>query len=115
MSKLSPSLGEYSILPISLPPIPSFHIRATHCLYLKRHEPKIPTPSDVRSLFLVNVPFDSTEAHFRAIFTALIGAGRFESIIFENEKRTPVLTPTADTAGKKDRSLKRKRGEEAKL
>jgi ribosomal RNA-processing protein 7 len=115
MSKLPPRLGEYAILPISIPPVPSFPVKATHCLYVKHHEPKIHTHSDARSLFLVNVPIDSTEAHFRAIFTSLIGAGRFESIIFENEKRTPVLTPTADTAGKKDKNLKRKRGGETKL
>src|ERR1035437_5887247 len=102
MSKLPPRFREFAILPISIPSVPSFPVKATLCLYVKHHEPKIPTPSDVRSLFLVNVPIDSTEAHFRAIFTRLIGAGRFESIIFENEKRTPVPTPTADTAGKKD-------------
>ena len=112
MSKLPPSFGEYAILPISIPTVPSFPVKATHCLYVKHHEPKIPTPSDARSLFLVNVPIDSTEEHFRAIFTTLVGAGRFESIIFENEKRTPALTPIADTTAKKDKNLKRKRGVE---
>jgi ribosomal RNA-processing protein 7 len=111
MSKLPPSFGEYAILPISIPPVPSFPVKVKHCLYIKRHEPKIPTPNDARSLFLVNVPIDSTEPHFRAIFTSLIGAGRFETIIFENEKRTSTLTTIVDTSTKKNRNLKRKRGE----
>lgn len=33
-----------------------------------------------------NVPSDSTEPHFRAIFTDLVGAGRFESITFEDQE-----------------------------
>jgi len=114
MSKLPSSFGEYAILPISIPPVPSFPVKATHCLYIKHHEPKIPTPSDARSLFLVNVPIDSTEAHFRAIFTSLIGAGRFESIIFENEKRTFTLTAVVDSSAKRDKNLKRKREREGK-
>jgi ribosomal RNA-processing protein 7 len=114
MSKLPPSLGEYVILPIAIPPLPSFPVKATHCLYIKHHEPKIPTPSDARSLFLVNVPVDSMEAHFRAIFTTLVGAGRFESIIFENEKRPSTLTTLVETTMKKDKNLKRKRGIEEK-
>jgi ribosomal RNA-processing protein 7 len=114
MSKLPPRLGEYDILPISIPSVPSFPVKATHCLYIKHHEPKITTPNVARSLFLVNIPIDSTEEHFRAIFTTLIGAGRFESVIFENEKRPSTLTPTVDTGAKKDKNLKRKRGVEGK-
>lgn len=113
MSELPSSLGEYVILPISIPPLPSFPVKATHCLYIKHHDPKIPTPRDARSLFLVNVPIDSTEAHFRAIFTTLVGVGRFESIIFENEKHTSPLTTVVETTVKKDNNLKRKREMEA--
>lgn len=114
LSKLPPTLGEYSILPIFIPPMPSFPVKATHCLYLKHHEPKIPTPTDVRSLFLINVPIDSTESHFRAIFTALVGAGRFETIVFENEKRTPAFSSIVEPSTKKDKNLKRKRGDKGK-
>jgi len=78
-------LGEYSVLPLA---------GADHTFYIRKHEPKIPTENDSRSLFLVNVPIDSTPAHFRALFSTLIGAGRFESIAFnhepELEKETPV-------------------------
>jgi ribosomal RNA-processing protein 7 len=54
---------------------------------VRRHTPKIPTPTDSRSLFVTNVPVDSTEAHLRALFASLVGAGRFESATFEDESK----------------------------
>lgn len=110
MSKSSATIGDYTILPISIPAIPSYPVQATHHLYLRPHAPKIPIPSDSRSLFLVNVPIDSTEAHFRAIFTSLVGAGRFESITFDNERSTTIATPETQTVDKRI-NKKRKRGE----
>ncbi|KAI0394309.1 ribosomal RNA-processing protein 7-domain-containing protein [Xylariaceae sp. FL0594] len=77
-----------SILPITIPPLPSYPIKATHYIYLRRNAPKITTPDDSRSLYLANVPTDSTEAHLRSIFSSLVGAGRFESLTFEHERRT---------------------------
>ncbi|KAI1370774.1 ribosomal RNA-processing protein 7-domain-containing protein [Hypoxylon crocopeplum] len=78
--------GGFSILPVSIPPLPSFSVEATHYLYLRKSTPKIPTPDDSRSLFIANIPCDSTDVHFRALFTSLIGAGRFESIAFSGDK-----------------------------
>ena len=115
MSEIPPKLGEFSILPISLPHMPSYPVKATHCLYLRPHVPKIPAASDSRSLFLVNVPIDSTEAHFRAIFNTLVGAGRFETIIFESERQIAPPATTVDVIGKKENNTKRKRGEGKKL
>src|SRR5450432_1935924 len=109
MSKLPPKFGEFSILPMSIPPLPAFPVKTTHCLYLRKHSPKIPTANDARSLFLVNVPIDSTEAHFRSIFITLVGAGRFVSITFENERRIVAPSPAGDDFNK-GRNLKRKRG-----
>ncbi|KAI1177684.1 ribosomal RNA-processing protein 7-domain-containing protein [Nemania sp. FL0916] len=77
----------YLTLPISIPPLPSYPVQVTHYVYLRRNAPKIATPNDSRSVYLVNVPVDSTDAHFRALFASLVGAGRFESITFEQEKR----------------------------
>jgi ribosomal RNA-processing protein 7 len=54
---------------------------------VRRNSPKIPTATDARSLFLTNVPVDSTEAHLRALFASLVGAGRFESAAFEDERK----------------------------
>ena len=92
MPKIIPSVGEYSILPINNPSTPAFPKETVHSIYVRQHAPKIPTPSDSRSLFLVNVPIDSTEQHIRAIFTSLLGAGRFEKVTFESERDTnPVI------------------------
>jgi ribosomal RNA-processing protein 7 len=54
---------------------------------VRRNTPKIPTATDARSLFLTNVPVDSTEAHLRALFASLVGTGRFESATFEDERK----------------------------
>ncbi len=86
---MAPSqIAGYTVLPLTLPPQASLSLPepATHTLYLRPHAPKIPTESDSRSLFAVNVPVDATAAHFRSIFSSLIGAGRFETVHFEGEK-----------------------------
>lgn len=88
MAPVPKTIGEFSILPLSIPPLPSYPHTVTHHLYVRRHEPKNPTPDDDRSLFVTNVPVDSTEPHFRAVIASLIGAGRFESIQFEADKKT---------------------------
>ncbi|KAK4153222.1 vanillate o-demethylase [Chaetomidium leptoderma] len=81
------TIGDFSVLPVSIPPLPSFPRNVVHYLYVRRNAPKIPTATDARSLFLTNVPVDSTEAHFRALFASLVGAGRFESAAFEDERK----------------------------
>ncbi|KAH6631146.1 ribosomal RNA-processing protein 7-domain-containing protein [Chaetomium sp. MPI-SDFR-AT-0129] len=81
------TIGDFAILPLSIPPLPAFPQHAVHHLYVRRNAPKIPTATDARSLFLTNVPVDSTETHLRAVFTTLVGAGRFESATFEDERK----------------------------
>lgn len=78
-----------------MPALPSYPKPTAHHLYLRRNAPKIPTADDARSLFVVNAPADSTHLHFRAVFTALLGAGRFESVTFEDERR-PASQALAD-------------------
>ena len=99
--------------------MPAFPVNATHHVYLRLHAPKIPTPNDSRSLFLVNVPVDSTEAHFRAIFVSLVGAGRFESITFENDRRGVSAANGQDTTvwetREKNDNKKRRWGSESKV
>ncbi|CZT41645.1 related to RRP7 Protein involved in pre-rRNA processing and ribosome assembly [Rhynchosporium secalis] len=102
----------YTVLPITIPSTPAYPKPTTHTIYLRPHAPKIPTENDSRSLFLVNVPIDATSAHLRAIFTTLLGAGRFESVSFEHENKTSDSTPTTSLAligGKK-----RKRGDDVR-
>jgi ribosomal RNA-processing protein 7 len=57
----------------------------------------MPSATDARSLFVTNVPVDSTEAHLRAVFASLVGAGRFESATFEDDRKdahSQTLSPT---------------------
>jgi ribosomal RNA-processing protein 7 len=61
-------------LPLSLPPTPSSPTPATHYIYLRSDSPKNPTPDTPRSVFVSNVPVDSSEASFRALFKQVNGA-----------------------------------------
>ncbi|KKA29232.1 hypothetical protein TD95_002048 [Thielaviopsis punctulata] len=67
---------------VSMPPTDSFPVSATHEMRVRRNTPKIPSPTDSRSLYVKNIPADSSEAHFRALFAQLMGPGCFESIVF---------------------------------
>jgi ribosomal RNA-processing protein 7 len=112
-SKIVQTINDYTVLPLTIQPTTSYPQAVTHHLYLRPHAPKIPTVNDSRSLFLVNVPFDSTAAHFRQVFNSLVGAGRFEDISFENDKKSAqqeVETLKGVTIVSKDK--KRKRGSE---
>ena len=104
-------IAGYYILPLSLPALPSFPQSATHYLYFAPHKPKIPTPTASRSLFLVNVPFDSTEIHIKHLFSAQIGlpAGRIEDVQFEAQRRKSGGNDEAKS-GQDKKGKKRKRG-----
>ena len=89
------TISGYTILPIFLPSLPSLPVAATHFLYLRPHEPKIPNSSSPRSLFLVNIPFDTTEAHLRVLFSTQIGlpSGRLEEVLLDSaERRSTSIT-----------------------
>ena len=106
-------IAGYNILPLSLPPLPSLRT-ATHYLYLVPHQPKLPTSTASRSLFLVNVPFDATETHIKHLLSAQIGlpAGRIEDVQFEGQSRKGSSAHEAlSTKHKQDqKGKKRKRG-----
>lgn len=103
------SIGDqFAILPIKMPAEPSFPHAAVHEVRIRRNAPKIPTPNDSRSLFLKNVPVDSTEPHFRAVFTHLVGAGKFESISFDDDPKPLFATDPAHAARMNQMMRKRK-------
>ncbi|CZR53325.1 related to RRP7 Protein involved in pre-rRNA processing and ribosome assembly [Phialocephala subalpina] len=102
-------IGNYTILPLTIPSTPAYPKPTTHTIYLRPHTPKIPTADDARSLFLVNVPIDSTSAHLRSVFSSLLGAGKFESCSFEHERKQPGNAVALISA---KGSKKRKRGQE---
>ncbi|KAK3370302.1 ribosomal RNA-processing protein 7-domain-containing protein [Podospora didyma] len=95
-SACPPTIGDFSVLPVSIPPLPSFPRSAVHYVYVRRNAPKVPTADDSRSLFLTNVPVDSTELHLRGLFAALVGSGRFESAAFEEERKESYQASTTD-------------------
>lgn len=113
MSSIPKTIGDFSALPLSIPPLPSYPHTTTHYVYARRHAPNRPTPDDDRSLFVTNVPVDSTEPHFRAIIATLAGNGKFESMTFEADRREkPVsLEPTQAARLAAAASRKRKRDE----
>ena len=106
---------EFSIFPVAIPPLPSYPVDATHYIYLRRNAPKIATADDSRSLFLSNVPADSTEAHFRALFASLVGAGRFESIRFEDDRNTATSAPEPVQAARLAAHQKKRKREDEEL
>lgn len=108
----SPESGDqFAILSVQIPPEPSFPETAVHQIRIRRNAPKIPTADDSRSLFLKNIPTDSTEPHFRAVFTQLVGAGRFESITFDDENKTAQSVDPLRATKINDMARKRKRDE----
>lgn len=109
MAQVPLEISGYFVLPLNLPPQRSFPTPGTHYLYLRPHEPKLPTEDAPRSLFLVNVPFDATELHMRHLFGTQLGGGRVERVDFEGarSKSKPAVAPPVQTK----RGKKRKRAE----
>ncbi|KAG5964698.1 hypothetical protein E4U58_003111 [Claviceps cyperi] len=102
------SSEEFAVLPIHMPSMPSFPHSAIHEVRVRQNAPKVPTANDSRSLFLKNIPSDSTEPHFRAVFTSLVGAGKFETIVFDDEAKTAFPTDPAQAIKVQGYAKKRK-------
>ena len=105
-------IAGYTVLPLSIPPLPSFPVSAVHYLYVGPHQPKIPSPTASRSLFLTNTPFDSTELHFKTLFSTQLGlpSGRVEDVEFEGRsRRHDSAEPAASYDANPTSNKKRKR------
>ncbi|KAJ5096298.1 hypothetical protein NUU61_005654 [Penicillium alfredii] len=102
-------IAGYTTLPLKLPETSVSPGPATHYLYLRPHEPRIPDPDSSRSLFVVNVPIDTTEIHLRYLFGTQLSAGRVERVQFEDVpvKKRGVAAATENNLS--HRSKKRKR------
>lgn len=104
--------GHY-IISLSLPPLPSFSTPAMHYLYVSKHQPKNPTPTAPRSLFLVNVPFDATDHHIKHLLSTQLSLpnGRIEDVHFEGEENKAHETNEAliEHPGDVKKTKKRKR------
>lgn len=84
MKKATVEVEGYTTLPLQLPPTSTYPTPATHYLYIRPHEPRIPDPDSTRSLFIVNAPIDTTEIHLRHLFSTQLSAGRIERVTFED-------------------------------
>lgn len=117
-------ISGYTVLPLRLPAVlpSSFPEPATHYLYLRPHEPRVFDADAARSLFLVNIPIDTTELHLRHLFSSQLAAGRVESVQFEGvfksqsattseSTSTTTTTTTVSEAQPQQQNKKRKRQE----
>ncbi|KAA8645569.1 putative ribosomal small subunit assembly protein [Aspergillus tanneri] len=109
MKKDPQEIAGYTVLPILLPEIPGFAEPATHYLYLRPHEPRIPDIDTPRSLFVVNAPIDTTELHLRHLFGTQLSAGRVERVQFESVLTNKTGGMQAATHGNISKNRKRKR------
>ena len=102
-------ISGYTILPLSLPSLPSFPIIATHYIYLAPHQPRIPTATAQRSLFLVNIPFDSTESHIKHLLSLQLDLpnGRIEDVQLEGRRRKGTNSGKLAIIEKKGKKRKR--------
>ena len=85
---ITPLVHGFHVLPLTFPALPSLPTTATHYLYIAGHDPKVPTETTPRSLFIVNVPIDATEAHIRHLLSSQLGLpqGRIEEVSFEKQR-----------------------------
>jgi ribosomal RNA-processing protein 7 len=116
MKKDSVEVAGYTTLTLELPSTEAYPNPATHYLYIRPHDPRIPDLDSTRSLFLVNTPIDTTEAHIRALFATSLSSGRVEKVQFENiptsKKRAAAAAAAATETGinsSRGNSKKRKR------
>lgn len=109
-SQTPTAVHDYTVLPLTLPPTPSFPTATKHYLYLRPNAPKMPTDDTPREVFLVNLPIDTTELHIRSLFADQLSGARIEKVEFEGTRTgagRKVTAPVAPKVGKK-----RKRGGE---
>ncbi|KAJ5935722.1 Ribosomal RNA-processing protein 7 [Penicillium verhagenii] len=104
----------YTTLPLRLPSTPVFPHSATHYLYIRPHEPRIPDPDSSRSLFIVNTPIDTTETHLRHLFGNQLAGGRVSSVQFEDvpDKRKNVAPATENNLSQRNKKRKRATAED---
>ena len=105
MKKVPREVAGFICLPITLKSPVAPAPAATHYLYVRPHDPKVADEDASRSLFLVNIPVTTTEAHLRHLFSSQLSAGRVDRIHFS--ENAPGRASVA--AGKSAKSKKRKR------
>lgn len=86
-AKATPTaVADFTILPLTLqklPSLPEQYQDAKHYIYVKPHEPSIPSADDERSLFIANIPIDASENNLRALFADQLGGSMVERVEFD--------------------------------
>ncbi|KAI9703478.1 MAG: Meiotic recombination protein dmc1 [Bogoriella megaspora] len=106
-------IADFSVLTVELPSVSSFPKPSLHYLYIRKHDPKIPHPDSLRSLFVANVPIDATANHFRNLWANKLGGARVEHVEFGEEAQKKVnkssgsATEGASYGSKKNKKRKR--------
>lgn len=109
MKKVTVEVAGYTTLPLQLPSTSTFPTPATHYLYVRPHEPRIPDPDSARSLFIVNAPIDTTEIHLRHLFGTQLSAGRVQKVTFEDVPVKKAGIATATESNLSHRSNKKRK------
>ncbi|EXJ66509.1 uncharacterized protein A1O5_10178 [Cladophialophora psammophila CBS 110553] len=103
MVKVPREIGGCIALPLQLHASGSFPREATHYLYLKPHDPKIPDEDTPRSLFLVNIPVCATEQSLKHLFTTQLEGGRIQEIYFSENAPGKQPVPAKKSSRKRKR------------
>ncbi len=84
MAKFARRVSGFVALPVQFKSSSAFSEPATHYIYLRPDEPKLPTIESTQSLFLVNIPITTTEQHLRHLFASQLSAGRVKRVDFSD-------------------------------
>jgi ribosomal RNA-processing protein 7 len=119
------TVADFTVLPLTLPTLsglPAHYNDAKHYIYVKPHEPSLPTADDERSLFVANTPIDASERNLRALFQEQLGGSMVERVEFDASvpaqpmhKRWKSDKPATqdESAASDKRGKKRKRTDDA--
>ncbi|KAF2458171.1 ribosomal RNA-processing protein 7-domain-containing protein [Lineolata rhizophorae] len=90
MSLPSITLGDFVVLPLTFPPLPSFPRAVKHNLYLRPYVPHTedPNSSEQKTLFVTNLPIDATEVSLRKLFKDQLGGYLLNSVRFDDDIRS---------------------------
>lgn len=105
--------ADFTVLALKLPATPPLSRSATHYMYLRQHQPKVSDPTTARSLFIVNIPFDSTVDHLKHVLGPQLGlpTGRIAHIDIVDRHETQIDAPAIVPAAQ-DTTSNRKRKRE---
>lgn len=107
--KRAQSVAGYTRLTVQIqaPAIGEPHV--LHDMFIKPHEPQVPSPESHRSLFLGNVPATTTELHIQQLFHERLTAGRVEKVDFLDFNLGQISSSSAHVSNSGKFNRKRKR------